>query len=73
MSGLEMPPSGSPATEHAQQLAALPLRSYLDETVVPVLLQGLAALTRERPENPIDFLGNYLLKHNPRKAGGSLE
>ena len=49
-------PAGGAATDQ-NQLAALSIKSYLDETVVPVLLQGLAALTRERPENPIDFLG----------------
>lgn len=29
-------------------LQSLPIRAYLDQTVVPVLLQGLSALTKER-------------------------
>ena len=41
----------------------LSTRSYLDQTVVPVLLQGMAELAKERPENPIEYLANYLLKH----------
>lgn len=41
----------------------LPIRAYLDQTVVPILLQGLAETAKERPKNPIEFLGNYLLKN----------
>jgi len=48
-------------------LQALPLREYLDETVVPLLLEGLQALARERPANPVEYLAAYLLKHNPQK------
>ena len=40
------------------------IRSYLDQTVVPVLLQGMADVAKERPENPIEYLANYLLKHS---------
>lgn len=29
-------------------LQALPIRAFLDQTVVPVLLQGLSALVKER-------------------------
>jgi len=45
-------------------LQSLPIRSYLDQTVVPVLLQGLAELAKERPSNPVEWLGNYLLKNS---------
>jgi len=31
------------------------------------LLQGLAELASERPEDPVAFLGDYLLKNNPNK------
>ncbi|EFO92014.1 hypothetical protein CRE_10602 [Caenorhabditis remanei] len=33
---------------------------YLESTVVPILLQGLTALARARPEYPIEFLANFL-------------
>ncbi|PAA58473.1 hypothetical protein BOX15_Mlig006458g1 [Macrostomum lignano] len=42
---------------------ALPTRAYLDQTVVPVLLQGLAVLSKERPPNPIEYLAAFLLKN----------
>ncbi|XP_078505222.1 protein dpy-30 homolog isoform X3 [Lissotriton helveticus] len=44
-------------------LQSLPTRAYLDQTVVPILLQGLSVLSKERPPNPIEFLAAYLLKN----------
>uniref|UniRef100_A0A914W5B7 Uncharacterized protein n=1 Tax=Plectus sambesii TaxID=2011161 RepID=A0A914W5B7_9BILA len=51
-----------------QQAAAqsIPTRQYLDQTVVPILLQALSALAKERPPNPIDYLANYLMKEKER-------
>jgi len=40
-----------------------PTRQYLDQTVVPILLEALAALAKERPPDPIDYLVDYLQKH----------
>ena len=53
------------AVQNRLQSQALPIRAYLDQTVVPLLLQGLSALVKERPPNPIEYLANYLLKNNP--------
>ncbi|XP_029906437.1 protein dpy-30 homolog [Myripristis murdjan] len=44
-------------------LQALPTRAYLDQTVVPILLQGLSLLAKERPPNPIEYLAAFLLKN----------
>ncbi|KAL3985944.1 Dpy-30 motif family protein [Acanthocheilonema viteae] len=44
----------------------IPTRQYLDQTVVPILLQALGALAKERPPNPIEYLANYLLKEKDR-------
>ncbi|XP_060056974.1 protein dpy-30 homolog [Erinaceus europaeus] len=44
-------------------LHSLPTHAYLDQTVVLILLQGLAMLAKERPPNPIEFLASYLLKY----------
>jgi len=49
--------------KYRQDLASLPTRQYLDQTVVPILLQGLASLARERPRDPIEYLAGYLLRH----------
>lgn len=59
------------ALENAQDklnLQALPIRAYLDQTVVPLLLDGMSALVKERPPNPVEWLATYLLKHNPQNA-----
>lgn len=59
------------AVQNKLNVQALPSRSYLEQTVVPILLQGMAALTRERPENPVEFLAHFLLKNNPQAASSS--
>nr|XP_055029242.1 adenylate kinase 7 [Misgurnus anguillicaudatus] len=42
-----------------------PLRNYLMRAVMPTLTQGLIECYRTRPDDPIDFLAEYLLKNNP--------
>jgi len=48
-------------------LKSLPVRAYLDQTVVPILLQGMSELVKVRPENPVEWLATYLLNNNPNK------
>ena len=48
----------------AQQL---PIRAYLDQTVVPILLTGMSQLVKDRPANPVEYLAHFLLKNNPMK------
>ncbi len=54
------------AAQDKLNLQALPIRAYLDQTVVPILLDGMSALVKERPPNPVEWLASYLLKHNPQ-------
>ncbi|XP_056333136.1 adenylate kinase 7 [Danio aesculapii] len=42
-----------------------PLRDYLMQDVMPTLTQGLIECCRLRPDDPIDFLAEYLLQNNP--------
>ena len=42
---------------------SLPTRQYLDQSVVPILLQAFTALSKERPPDAIDFLVAYLMKN----------
>eukprot|EP00127_Corallochytrium_limacisporum_P006640 Clim_evm19s232 gene=Clim_evmTU19s232 len=51
-------------------LNALPLRQYLDRTVVPILLEGISRVGKERPPNPVEWLGMFLL-HNKDAVGGT--
>ena len=34
---------------------------------MPLLLEALAQLAKEKPEEPIEFIAKYLLDHNPEK------
>ncbi|XP_074641275.1 protein dpy-30 homolog [Tubulanus polymorphus] len=45
------------------ELQSLPTRAYLDQTVVPILLQAMSALAKERPPDPIEYMAAYLLKN----------
>uniref|UniRef100_A0A915D1G9 Uncharacterized protein n=1 Tax=Ditylenchus dipsaci TaxID=166011 RepID=A0A915D1G9_9BILA len=47
-------------------LQSIPTRQYLDQTVVPILLQALGALAKERPSDPIDYVAEYLRREKSR-------
>lgn len=54
------------------EVQSLPARQYLDQTVVPILLQALSTLAKERPPDPISYLASYLLRHKSQfDTGGS--
>jgi hypothetical protein len=36
-------------------------RAYLEQNVTEVVMQGMTELAKARPENPLEFLGNYIL------------
>jgi protein dpy-30 len=42
----------------------LPIRPYLDKTVVPLVLQGMAEVAKERPVNPVKYLADFLMNHS---------
>lgn len=41
--------------------------AYLQSQLDAVLVQGLTALAKERPEQPIAWFSNWLLENNPNK------
>jgi hypothetical protein len=43
----------------------MPVRQYMDVTVIPVLREGLKALNVARPDDPWQFLADYLVAHKP--------
>ncbi|XP_067009614.1 protein dpy-30 homolog [Anabrus simplex] len=55
--------SDVPPKKPRVDLQSLPTRQYLDQTVVPILLQALSTLAKERPPDPINYLAGYLLKN----------
>ncbi|XP_050504102.1 protein dpy-30 homolog [Diabrotica virgifera virgifera] len=44
-------------------LSSLPTRQYLDQTVVPILMNALSYLAKERPDDPIAALASFLMKN----------
>ena len=34
---------------------------------MPLILEGMELLARNKPENPIEFLANYILENNPER------
>ena len=66
----ETAPAGAKRMKNDVEMASLSTRQYLDTTVVPILLQALSALAKERPTSPIEFVANFLLKHKSNFEGG---
>ncbi|NXV78643.1 KAD7 kinase, partial [Atlantisia rogersi] len=44
---------------------SLPLRNYLMKNVMPTLMRGISECCRIRPDDPVDFLAEYLFKNSP--------
>ncbi|XP_073248934.1 adenylate kinase 7-like [Porites lutea] len=45
---------------------SIPLRNYLMKHVMPTLAQGLIECCKMRPDDPVDYLAEYLFKNNPQ-------
>uniref|UniRef100_A0A1I7XQM7 Dpy-30-like protein n=1 Tax=Heterorhabditis bacteriophora TaxID=37862 RepID=A0A1I7XQM7_HETBA len=60
-------PENTPGISQDQcNTTSLSTRQYLDQAVVPILLQAMGACAKERPEDPIAYVANYLLKEKSR-------
>ncbi|XP_022332900.2 adenylate kinase 7-like [Crassostrea virginica] len=45
---------------------SIPLRNYLMKHVMPTLTQGLIDCCKTRPEDPIDYIAEFLFQNNPQ-------
>ena len=54
--------------EDEKRLEDLKIEHYLQSNVMPLLLKSMGELAKVKPENPIEFIAKYLLKHNPEKV-----
>ena len=45
----------------------LGINFWFPQTVVPILLDGMSELVKERPSNPVEWLAAYLLRNDPQK------
>jgi adenylate kinase len=46
------------------ELQSAPFRSYLMENIMPTLTNGLIELCKVRPQDPVDYLAEYLFRHS---------
>ncbi|KAJ3260305.1 Adenylate kinase 7 [Boothiomyces macroporosus] len=47
------------------EIQSEPLRNYLVKYIMPTLTAGLVEVAKIRPEDPIDYLAEFLFKQNP--------
>ena len=52
-------------------VSALPTRQYLDATVTPTVMRALQEVCEARPDNPLEFVAYYILKHNPGRTSNT--
>eukprot|EP00750_Incisomonas_marina_P024977 INCI5261.1.p1 GENE.INCI5261.1~~INCI5261.1.p1 ORF type:complete len:720 (+),score=150.04 INCI5261.1:101-2260(+) len=52
---------------------AMPLREYLMESVVPVLTEGLLEVCKTKPEDPVDYLAEWLFRYDPEQGEKSVQ
>ena len=50
-----------------EDIKSLPMQTYLNKTVMPLVLEGMAEVSKVKPENPIKFLADYLIQHSSEK------
>ncbi|GAX74484.1 hypothetical protein CEUSTIGMA_g1933.t1 [Chlamydomonas eustigma] len=51
----------------------LPVRQYMDMTVVPILREALRSLNDSRPNDPLRFLADYLLAARAKRLNGGAQ
>ena len=47
------------------EVRSIPLRTYLMQHVIPTLTEGLIEVCKLKPEDPVDYLAEWLFKNNP--------
>ncbi|KAG4305919.1 hypothetical protein PORY_000829 [Pneumocystis oryctolagi] len=50
-----------------KMVSITPTRTYLNENVTPVLLEGMKIIAKERPSNPLQVLGEYLISKSRKQ------
>ena len=49
------------------QVPVQSVRTYLEETVTAAIQEGMMKLVEQKPENPLEFLGNFLIEKSKKK------
>ena len=55
-----------PPEEEEPSNESLPIRQYLDKHIMPSLVEALDKLTQEKPEDAIQFIGEFILRQEDK-------
>lgn len=47
-------------------IQAYPTAAYFNQTVIPIIIEGLAIVAKERPKKPIEYLAAFFIKNRER-------
>lgn len=47
-------------------IQAYPTAAYFNKTVIPIIIEGLALVAKERPKKPIEYLAAFFIKNRER-------
>jgi hypothetical protein len=47
-------------------IQALPMAAYFNQTVIPIIIEGLGYVAKERPQKPIEYLAAFFIKNRER-------
>jgi protein dpy-30 len=59
----ELASSNTPSLSDIQ---AYPTAAYFNKTVIPIIIEGLSIVAKERPKNPIEYLAAFFIKNRER-------
>ncbi|KAL4782669.1 hypothetical protein BJX76DRAFT_358724 [Aspergillus varians] len=63
-------PIASATSANPVRPGGAPARVYMNEKIVPYLLEGMKNVTKEQPANPLRVLGEYLIQKSNEVEGG---
>lgn len=56
----------SPIMPTIADIQAYPTTAYLNKTVIPIIIEGLSTVAKERPKKPIEYLAAFFIKNRER-------
>ncbi|KAI9930123.1 hypothetical protein ASPWEDRAFT_167791 [Aspergillus wentii DTO 134E9] len=61
----------TPSADPPLRPGGAPARVYMNERIVPYLLEGMKSVTKEQPANPLRVLGEFLIQKSNEIEGGA--
>ena len=64
----DSPKAAAPEAQRPETPESVSLKVYFDERLYPHLSAALTACARERPVDPVEFVGNFLINASGKHA-----